>query len=585
MEYISSNSQENVFFYWDGRISESRCKLLQDCLYSTRVFNPSKKIFLVSNTITQNMLDDVYDIKVIQWNDSFFDGLSIHPKKLQQYKQSHPRTFSDLFRLVLLYTFGGSYIDTDDLCIHPITDVRNMICRSYDPHTCFYNKIQDNECIEGKYREIPGYEHIPMFPRNDCWINWDRHHSFLYNMLNDTQFLEYNDVISITGDFSWQSLTLKHCKRNIDTIGLDWNYGLTLLYLYEDFISSSSNWDLGRNGGEMLDVWNTISHDKTQPWGQWKVTKSEALTFYAKVCEKYPYVSHLWLHLKDGKKEWLLDDLQEGEVYSVSTWILENVREKINLFKHSTNRLNTIQKPSNNNDCYTVDIRGIQMYYYVLQNCVISELIKKNMVWKPHLHSVFEKFVTKESIVIECGCHIGTHTLLLASLCHTLHGFEPMPKTYEILCKNVTANNIANTILYKKGVADKEGITQYSWIPDNNPGGSGLDNNPMGKPQWIKSTNEYIEVELVTIDALHFDKLDFIKIDVEGYEPLVINGAMNTIQQHKPVIVMKVWKNHQGGIDINYTKELFKNLLDIGYNVQQIAGPDFLFTPIQDKGV
>jgi len=217
--------------------------------------------------------------------------------------------------------------------------------------------------------------------------------------------------------------------------------------------------------------------------------------------------------------------------------------------------------------------------FYILDNCFISNYIRNNHIWEPHMHDIFKKYVNKDSIVIECGCHIGTHTIPLASLCNTIYGFEPMPKTYEILDQNIKLNNINNAIIYKKGVADKEGVTQYCWIPEDNPGGSGLKNNPMGKPDWINFTNTNIEVELTTIDLLQLDKLDFIKIDVEGYETLVIDGAINTIKKCRPVIVMEVWKNHNGVVDINYTKSLFKNILELGYDVSHYYGPDFLFVP------
>jgi hypothetical protein len=42
---------------------------------------------------------------------------------------------------------------------------------------------------------------------------------------------------------------------------------------------------------------------------------------------------------------------------------------------------------------------------------------------------------------------------------------------------------------------------------------------------------------------------------------------------------MEVWKNHFGGVDINYTQDLFKNLIDIGYELRHLSGPDFIFLP------
>jgi FkbM family methyltransferase len=160
------------------------------------------------------------------------------------------------------------------------------------------------------------------------------------------------------------------------------------------------------------------------------------------------------------------------------------------------------------------------------------------------MNVIFEKFVNKNSVVIECGCHIGVHTVKLASLCKKLYAFEPMPNTHKVLAKNIRLNGIQNTILYQKGVADKPGMTKYAWSIQGNPGGSGLANNPMGVPSWCPPMNEDVPVELTTIDSMDLDQLDFMKIDVEGYEPLVIKGAINTIKKYKPVIIMEIWISH-----------------------------------------
>lgn len=228
---------------------------------------------------------------------------------------------------------------------------------------------------------------------------------------------------------------------------------------------------------------------------------------------------------------------------------------------------------------YNINFSNGCFKFFVFDNCFISQTIRNNKIWEPHMHDIFDKFIKKDSIVIECGCHIGSHTIKMASLCEKIYGFEPMPATYNVLQKNIELNSITNAIIYEKGVSDNKGTTTFHWIGDGDTGQCGLDNNPMGKPQWIKATDETINVELITIDSLNLDKLDFMKIDVEGYEPLVIKGGFNTIKKCKPVIIMEVWKNHFGEVDINYTKQLFKELLDLGYEVEQALGSDFLFTP------
>ena len=220
-------------------------------------------------------------------------------------------------------------------------------------------------------------------------------------------------------------------------------------------------------------------------------------------------------------------------------------------------------------------------YFHVYSNCPISQSLRKNTIWEPHLHRVFEKYVNEDSIVIEAGCHIGSHTIKLGKLCKSLYAFEPLPTSNELLTKNVEANNLSNVIISNCGLSYNFDEVKYNWIPGDNPGGSGLSNNPTGKPQWLRETQEEVNVQLTTIDAMNLSGLDFMKIDVEGYEVNVIRGAMETIKRFRPIIAMEVWADHTGRVDMDYTKSLFQNLIDIDYTVQHIMGPDFLFIPLK----
>ena len=210
-------------------------------------------------------------------------------------------------------------------------------------------------------------------------------------------------------------------------------------------------------------------------------------------------------------------------------------------------------------------------------NCVISDVLRKGIVWEEHLHKVFEKYIKPDFICLEAGCHIGTHTLKIASLCDKLYAFEPLPESNKLLDYNLRTNQIKNTILSSYGLSDKPGNTTYGWSMEGNPGASGLNNNPMGIPEQSVSTD--IAVTLITLDSLHLEKLDFIKLDVEGYEPLVIEGGIETITKFKPIITLESWSSHKGEISMEDTKIRFKMLLDMGYTLTNISGPDYLFLP------
>lgn len=338
---IIEKNINNIFFYWDGRAPVNRMKILEDALYSTRIFNVDRPIYLISNTVDENMLDPDFDIKIIKWDYSFFEG-TIPDDIIKKYMNVDHRTFSDFLRMVLLYKFGGSYIDTDDLCIRAISNVNNIICRSYDPHTCFYNHIKDDDCIDGKYREISGYEHIKIFPRNDCWHNFEPNHDFIKQLFLDDKFVKSEKALDISDNVSWQSLIFENIKKNINTINIDYRLGLTLLCLYEDFMSASSKYDNCQYGGELCDIYSTLPNIKDYPWGKYRCTKEVAVNFYNLILNKYPYVSHMWLHLKDMEKEWFIYELDDNAEYLLSTWIYSFVREKMKKYKLEKNKFSVI---------------------------------------------------------------------------------------------------------------------------------------------------------------------------------------------------------------------------------------------------
>lgn len=215
-------------------------------------------------------------------------------------------------------------------------------------------------------------------------------------------------------------------------------------------------------------------------------------------------------------------------------------------------------------------------FFYTYDNCYISNIIRSGEIYEKHLHDVFEEYITKDSVVLEGGCHIGSHSVKLSKLGKELHCFEPLEDSYNLLSKNLLTNKCKNTIIYNKALSDKNEKVNFNWIGTGNPGASGLENNPMGNI-LPNSTNKI--AECITIDSLNLSKLDFIKLDIEGYEIKAIEGGINTIKKYKPIITLECWSDHQGNSNIENTKNIFKILLDIGYNVTQISYCDYLFLP------
>ena len=78
---------------------------------------------------------------------------------------------------------------------------------------------------------------------------------------------------------------------------------------------------------------------------------------------------------------------------------------------------------------------------------------------------------------------------------------------------------------------------------------------------------------MIAIDNFQLDRLDLVKLDIEGMEEDAINGAMNSINRHKPILMIEHIKSNK--------EKLSKKLIPIGYRVYGI-GLNFLMVHEED---
>tara|TARA_Y100001935_G_scaffold71429_2_gene59599 strand:+ start:2838 stop:5621 length:2784 start_codon:yes stop_codon:yes gene_type:complete len=294
--------------------------------------------------------------------------------------------------------------------------------------------------------------------------------------------------------------------------------------------------------------------------------------------------------LKESYKiyqELLTDDKINDNYRTIISNNLKNYPEnmKKNEFKK------TLEKDENQ---YTVNnYHGNEDgYFYIYKNCPISKDIRNNIIWEKYIHELIEEYVTKDSICVEIGSHIGTCSVKLSKMSKYLYCFEPLIESYDLLCKNIVLNQCTNVSTYNMGISDKNKSDYLNFISYNNPGGSGL----IGKyHSGYENSNHYLEnvhelkneypIQLKTLDSFNLGGLDFLKVDVEGYEENVFDGAMKTIQKYKPIIIFESYKDmihFQKLSDIEFQRR-FKTILDFGYEYQNIYGHDYLLIPKKQK--
>ncbi len=229
--------------------------------------------------------------------------------------------------------------------------------------------------------------------------------------------------------------------------------------------------------------------------------------------------------------------------------------------------------------------------FYGFKRDLISSFIEKNQIWEQYLHPIFEEYIKPGDTVLDAGCYIGTHTIKFAQLCApgTVLAFEPHPDICKVARANVETNGIANVQLFEKGLSDAPGGVSYAWISGDNLAASGLDNNPKGipgGPDVARARERKLSISLTSVDQLRLERLDFLKIDVEGYEIKVLRGAETTLARCRPVVVLECWKSNMER-DRGLVEDLdnlapdspLRFLKDRDYSIKPITGPDFLALP------
>tara|TARA_R110000751_G_scaffold263489_1_gene362745 strand:+ start:1067 stop:3193 length:2127 start_codon:yes stop_codon:yes gene_type:complete len=221
--------------------------------------------------------------------------------------------------------------------------------------------------------------------------------------------------------------------------------------------------------------------------------------------------------------------------------------------------------------------------FYLYQSCPISACIRRGYIWEEHQHEAIDKYVNKDSTVVEVGAHVGTATIKLSKVAKEVHAFEPFKASYDLLNKNIKINKCKNVKVYSDALSDKKGKDYWGFLSLSNPGGSGIADvggKPTSKVFEAPREKEY-ELNLITLDSLKLKKVDYIKIDVEGYEFPVLRGAMKTITKHKPIIVVESFEDLQHFRILHPTQveDRFKDLIDLGYTYEYIDQYDFIFLP------
>ena len=153
-----------------------------------------------------------------------------------------------------------------------------------------------------------------------------------------------------------------------------------------------------------------------------------------------------------------------------------------------------------------------------------------------HLRSLF-KTSMRDKHFIDVGANLGNHSNGLCQSFAECHAFEPSPRTFHLLKANMADK--PNVICHQVALSDYNGAARFHQ-DINNSGKSYI----VGKSSFSakKSNDNSIEIKTIRLDdaLTEHSKVGLIKIDVEGHELRVLQGAVNILQNEKPLVMIEV---------------------------------------------
>lgn len=176
------------------------------------------------------------------------------------------------------------------------------------------------------------------------------------------------------------------------------------------------------------------------------------------------------------------------------------------------------------------------------------------------------RYIYPNSIILDIGSNVGSFALRCAAYIFKnkmnaeIHAFEPNPIIFSQLNKNIELNNILkkNIVVKKIALRDSPGTAGFNFN-ENNSGNGKISNEKASFTVQCTTLDKYISEN-------RLPNISLIKIDVEGFEPLVIDGGLLTIKHNKPVMILEVtdsWYKELGSSEFILKNKLIK----LGYQL------------------
>lgn len=217
--------------------------------------------------------------------------------------------------------------------------------------------------------------------------------------------------------------------------------------------------------------------------------------------------------------------------------------------------------------------------FMILSGDLLGGHIKRGDPWEPHFTKLVKATVAEGAQVIDVGANFGLNTVVLAHAVGpsgVVVAIEPLRVIFQQLCGNCFLNGLPNVLTLNAAVGATSGIVEM------NPVNYFAENWNFGDNQVGKGGER---VQMITLDSLGLSQVSFVKIDAQGSELEILQGARQTIFTARPVIFIEIEESQlqNRGSSGQQVIECLKSLGYLLIHIQNDYPVDYVCLPIERK--
>jgi FkbM family methyltransferase len=211
-------------------------------------------------------------------------------------------------------------------------------------------------------------------------------------------------------------------------------------------------------------------------------------------------------------------------------------------------------------------IHGIRLMVDPGNDRGVELSLHENGTYEEGVIHFMKQHLVPGDIFIDVGANIGWLSCIAAQLIKEngkVLAFEAHPETIGLLNENIHLNSFQNIEVFSVALGNKNGQTELFDAPEQNRGGaSAVFSSEKVHVVPTQKLDDIISVNVVP---------KIVKIDVEGFEPEVVEGAMQTLQKHLPILIIELtWRTAQ---HTERSRSLIELLVkNLGYHMFRLKG-------------